>query len=473
MSIAPDLTLRLILEHKHPFLGFIEEMDRNPTDSRLPVAFYNRRIAETLHGLAGTDRQRARDALALPNLYRNGFLLDWSKKDGTLTFKPWLVEMLRHLDSLRLRELSDKDLDHLRSQLADVVDQIENKSIPRLRGDRDFTELLCLMYDTLNTVNDRLQQSVRSLDAKSRHLSEILESDEVMTLDRSRQMREALEQVHRLYERHIKPMLQFIDEKQDYKDRKNPMALIESMVEHMDLMGFPGDAGRITNTQISILAHAKGVKAIARLLTRYIRQDQEERYRYNRVEEHFNIVLAACRSTLHDGNLRTKFVPSDHPAFDAGRPFLGMKAHQQAARTPFSWGDRDRYDKYLTEKVRSYRESTLKRLADADLAGQAADIRFGEVERQQQARADRDARIQQILAAMTGFDAMQPLKDTHQALHDHLQAHLNAYSLSDLVEAHTILQSRERARLRYHAGLKELTHAGYRLRYLPCAMEAR
>lgn len=470
MAIAPDLTLRLLLEHKQTFLSLLEEMDRRPTDPHLPTALYNRRIRELAERLRGAEGQRVRDALSLDNLHRNGFLLDWRAKEGTVVWKPWLVEMLRHLDSLRLRELSDKDLEHLRSQIDNVVTQLCASGVSAARGNPDFMELLTLMYNTLNTVRDRLQQNVRSLEAQSQHLAQILESDEVGTLERAQQMREALVRVHRLYDRHIKPMLQFVDEAQDYKDKKNPMALISRLAVRMAEMGFPAEAGRISNIHLSILAHAKDVRPIARLLARYVRQDKEERHRYNAIEKQFNMLLTACRGTLHDGNQRTRFLSHEHPVFQSGDMFMGLKAHNQSARTPFTWADEMRYARVLDEKVRAYQEGTLKRLAETRRPTGAD---YGEIERRQEARALRETRTKRLLAVLEAFDVHTSRQDIHEALHGHLSGRLEDYALADLVEAHAALQMKERRRLSYRRReFKELVHAGYRLRYMVCTLEA-
>lgn len=471
MAVSPDKTLILILENKAAFLSFIDLID-NPEgemmegDTQIPIPFYNRTISELASRMGRVDARRLVDALSKENLDRNGFLLDLNKNEGYLTLKPWLMDMLRHLDDSRLKELTDKNLNDLRSRLANLVDTLTDAALPRVMGHPDFMEAIALMFKTLNEVNDSLQQNVQSLDAHSKRLSEILDSEEVLSMALTRQRREALEKVHVLQERNIKPMLQFIDETQDYKDKKNPIVLIQKLESSMELSGFPKYKSRLINTRIRILSHGKKVKAIYRLLQRYIRQDMEERVRYNAIEDNFNKLLYACRGVLRDGNQKTRYLSTTHEVFDTGRSLWGLKTHSQTARSRLSWRYEAEYDKFLEEKVRAYRESVLKRIDKPKIDSGRRTVRPVDSE-----RARRSAQVRRLVGVLKGFIYTGPETDAYRVLHDYLQVSLKDYWLGDLVEAMPLVKAAGHYRITYQRSMNSLSYNGYKLRYLSCMME--
>ncbi|MEJ1298029.1 MAG: hypothetical protein RPU52_13355 [Candidatus Sedimenticola sp. (ex Thyasira tokunagai)] len=471
MAVSPDKTLILILQHKAAYLDFVDLID-NPEgdmllgDTQIPIPFYNRKISALAQNIGRVDGRRLVDALSLENLHRNGFLLDWNRKDGYLTLKPWLVEMLRHLDNSRLKELTDKDLENLRSQLANMVDLLQAPGLIMARGHPDFAELVARMFKTLNEVDDDLQKNIYSLSSQSKQLSSILDSQDVITLDRAQQMREALESVYVLQERHIKPMLQFIDEQQDYKDRKNPIAMIQRLESRMQGCGFPEYTSRLVNIRIRILSHGKKIKEISRLLRRYIRQDKDERVRYNKIEGAFNGLLSACRETLRDGNQRTRFIPLTHPVFDSGQSLFGLKSHSQTARTRLSWQQDGQYAGYLHEKVRAYQEGVRKRINKPQYL-----TATGEVDPLNKERARRTMQVQRLVEALEIFTYQGPVADTHTVVHEYLEVVLENYWLGDLVESIPLIKSSNQFVFSYQRTMQEIEYGGYCLRYLTCMME--
>lgn len=471
MAVALDKTLILIVQNKDAFLSFIDLID-NPQgdmlegDTQIPIAFYNRTISDVIKRHKMIDGRRLSDALSLDNLARIGLLLDWNKRDGYLTFTTWFVDMLRQLDDTRLKELSDKNLNDLHNRLENLVVVMTSPDLPMVRVNPDFREAVAFMFKTLNEVNDSLQQNVRSLEAQSRRLSEILDSDEVIVLAHSQQRREALDQVYVLQERHIKPMMQFIDEHQDYKKRKTPLALIQRLEKRMTDTGFPDHTSRLITTRIRILSHGKKIKDISRLLRRYIQQDQEERHRYNAIEVNFNQLLETSREVLRDGNQHTRYIPSSHPVFDTGTIFLGLKTHTQKGRTKISWDSKSAYPEYITEKLRSYRESVLKRIEN--LTSQPHHDSQQSVNTN---RIQRTENIRQLMKAMESFNYRGTGQDAYELLHAHLSATLDNYWLGSVVDALPILKVSGHYRFTYQREINEFTYNGYRLRYHICTME--
>lgn len=283
---------------------------------------------------------------------------------------------------------------------------------------------------------------------------------------RTQQRREALDRVHILQERHIKPMLQFIDEQQDYKDKKNPIVLIQKLESSMELSGFPRYKSRLVNTRIRILSHGKKVKAIYRLLQRYIRQDMEERSRYNAIEENFNNLLDACRDVLRDGNQRTRYIPSTHEVFDTGKSLWGLKTHSQTSRTRLTWKPDVEYSQHLDEKVRAYREGVLKRIDKPQRV--STDHKVPPVDTE---RARRSSQVRRLMAALDSFIYTGPKADVYRVLHEHLQVSLKDYWLGDLVEAIPLVKATGHYRITYKRSMNSLTHNGYCLRYLSSMME--
>tara|TARA_Y100000782_G_scaffold113938_1_gene148446 strand:+ start:140 stop:1534 length:1395 start_codon:yes stop_codon:yes gene_type:complete len=459
MIVSTDRTLIAMIEHKQVFLDLIDYLDEQEEGEEIPLSVYYERVRRLINSFDDErEQKRVRQAFDIDNLQQAGLLIDHDRHRAVVSFASFVIDMFRHFDNGRLRELSSEQLEALRTE--------QNLSLERLKecrilpGDEQFDDLLVVIFERLRNAQARIKQNISSLQGQAERLSKIVEEHDLNDLEQTRRTQKALEEINRIYQKHVLPTLQFLNEREHLKIGLPALTAVEEIASELESAGLPSVSQRVLFAKNSIRSYAKDVEVIRKTLERYVRQSDRQRHQYDCIEAAFNQLRDEFQ-LLHDGKLNNKYMDSEAEVFRAGRMFSGLKKQRFDAKLDWNGIDHAQcFDEHLRvelPKLREKKRNALAKFTDKDIRDQQ----------------DRYLMIKKrkIQSLMSNCDIPARHDDIHQYVHEYLQEQLENYSLGDLLEGLSWLRSRIEMPLRPMFGLNTLRHAGLCLEYFPLMLE--
>ena len=182
-----------------------------------------------------------------------------------------------------MRGLRSAELEDIRKQLENAYEQLEALSFAE--DDLAFLEQHDHLFDLLRRVNSKIQNNTDYLQYEADRLSKRLDHDQaLLSLHESRQHREMLVQVKRIYDREIIPTLEFLNTR-EYSKAKAPLTIIDDISRLYDRRGYEDDSYYIDQYKLSILSHYKAVEKVKQALQRYLHQERRHRLTYDAIEK--------------------------------------------------------------------------------------------------------------------------------------------------------------------------------------------
>ncbi len=460
MIVSTDKTLIAMIEKKDVFLDLIDYLDEQQEGGEVPLSFYYERVRRAIQSVEQErDQKRLRQTLDIDNLAHSGLLMEVDRHRSVMVFQPFVIEMFRHFDRSRLRELSSEQLEVLRSDLNNSLKRLQECHI--LQGDEEFEQVLVVLFERLRNAHARIKQNVLSLQGQADHLSKVVEEQDIADLEQTLKAKKALEEINQIYQKHVLPTLQFLNEREQIKTGFPALTAVEEIATTLQKAGMPSVSQRVLYAKNSIRAYAKDIEAIRKTLERYVRQSARQRHQYDCIESIFNKLRDEVL-TLHDGKLNSKYLDSRLDVFNYGKIFAGLKKMRFDAR--LEWGDINHaqcFDEHLRvalPKLRKNQESELARLDRQN------DDRY-----QQEQLLTR--RKQHIQVLMESCEITQDETDVHQHIHGYLTERLDDYALPDLLEGLGWLRSRLDTPLKPRFSLNRIRYQGHCLEYFPLALK--
>ena len=463
MRVNSDLTLIAVLEHKGLFfqlMDFVQQDLHNPS-LEFTISDYQKLLAHSAASMKTSERRRFLDTLGLENLDQNGLLNYLDRRSGRFRLQQFILDMLCHLDSKRLRELSSAELNQLLKQLEECERQVSDEKIVWLADNQDFEEMVRSVYNTLNEVSSRLKSNVRALKGQASHLAELVDRQDYTRMERSEQVGFALNEILRIHERNVSPMLQFLDEHLDirrdstelHRSHRSPMALVQRIVEKFYQHKQGERVTRLQRIQIHILQLGEDVSAIAKSLEVYVRYAQRERQRYNKTEELYNELLVAAREK-QQGQQRDFLLKPDHRVFKPARVFGNLRNLSRTQTMNINWPANpgmDALDEVLRVRLERTPRITVESSAPAKPRSREELLKRTVIER--------------IMKAMEHFDYERQRSDIYQELHHHLSGTLPDHKLTYLVDALGFLTAHGDTELVSPPKFQQIIYRGQQLSY--------
>ena len=407
------------------------------------------------------DQQRIRTALSLSNMDECGLLSFIDDRRGQFALQRGLLQTIQNLDSKRIRELGQPDLDIIYAQMKQLYDYFIPKGGAYDGYDPNFQENLAALLDVLQETLTKIDHNVRALDGSSKRLSEILDSHDFAQMVMTDQVRSALEEVIHISKRNIRPTLVFLNEKAMAADA-SAMYLIRRIRESFERTSFHTELANISTIEMKLLSYAEVIANIRRRMNRYVEMDRKQRDIYNNIEQRFNTLYNAVVARL-DAKLTGKRIPSDDPMYAPSRVFRGLNNWSSSSlagaliELPENAGD-----KYVNEHIRT-------KLNRADAIGNNK-RKPGQKSSTAKDSYEKSQRIVRIKDIMATFDTSQHIEDVYLAVHEHLKAYLSDYCLKDIFDALHFLSS---ARVMHTLSRQTLIHNSQKLTYLVKTIRAQ
>lgn len=433
MFVNSEQTLITILRQKNLFfrlMDYAQSITANHT-LEFTISDYEQLLAQTAKLENETEQRRLFETLSVENLERNGLLSYIDRHSGRFRLQDFVLEMLRHLDKTRLRELSSAELNQLMRQLEESYRQISNPMIIWDDQQDAFVELVSSVYDTLQHVASQLSTNVRALQGQAERLANLVDEDNFTDLSQTHQIRVALEAILKIHERHVTPTLQFLDPRLDIKrattdlfGESAPMAIVQKIITRFTEHRLSEHVTRLQRIQWHILSMGREVSHIAKSLDSYVRYAAIERKRYNRIEKLYTDLIEATQAK-HTGNLRDYLLKNTDPVFQTIAVLGGIKNFARGQNANLNWptaSGTTALDEVL--RVRLTQKNTLKSARKKQLPLPLS-----------QAEIAKRQHIGVLTQAMQDYSPTLPIADIYLSLHHYLSNTLCDYSPHDLPEA--------------------------------------
>jgi hypothetical protein len=459
MSVATDKTLIAMIEHKGVFFTLIDYLDEQTQGEEIPLSLYYQSIRALLNRqIDDRDRRRLTDVFEPDNLLKAGLLIELDKHRGILVLQTFVLDMFRHFDRSRLRELSSEQLEMLRQSVNHSLGRMRACAI--LPGDDAFEEVLGVLFENLRNILGRIKQNVSSLQGQAEHLSQIIELHDISNLQQTQQVNKALEEISRIYQRHVLPTLQFLNERENLKSGLPALTAVGEIALLLEKSDQPVLSQRVLFAQNSIRSYAKDVELIRKTLERYVRQSARQRLQYDCIEAAFNELRAETQN-LQDGKLNTKYVAKGADVFVLAQVFNGLKGHKFDAKLDLGHENHGLlFEEHLRVSLPKLRDKQSQALAYLAGLNNDADLKAQQITR----------RKRQIQRLVEQCPLPETHADIHAFLHHYLQSELQDYALHDLLDGLGWLRSRLSLPLMPFFELRHLHHAGMCLDYYPLTL---
>lgn len=402
------------------------------------------------------DQARVRATLSVENMKRCGLLSHVNDSKGQFSLHRGLLQTIQSLDSKRIRELGQPDLDIIYAQVKSLYDFFRPLGGAYDRGDTRFQENLAALFDCLQDILSKIDHNVRALEGSSKRLSEILDSHDFNDLNQSDQVRSALNEIIHISQRNINPTLTFLNERAMAQDA-SAMYLIRRIKESFrSNSSFSAEHSNIAAIEMKLLSYSEIVKDIRKRLYRYVEMDNNQRELYNAVEFQFNQLHEKVLSKL-DTKLKGRGLDPSDEIFARSRMFSGLlnwsrsNISGQLIEVPAS-GVSAHVEEHIRDMTSRYDSLQGRKRA-------ATGIRQSSIESQK-----RRKRVNQILSIMKGFDASTAVDDLYLAVHDFLLSELPGYTLQELFDAKQCISSKRWRKIKT-MNRNEIEHKSKRLSY--------
>lgn len=429
MDTNAQNTLVILFQHVDIYCSMLDHYaDRSNALIGFQISAYENVIEHYLdvHVTQKTEQQRVRAALDLNNLDECGLLSYINHQRGQFALQRGLLQTIQNLDSKRIRELGQPDLDIIYVQMKKLYDYFIPQGGAYDAYSADFQENLAALFDVLQETLTKIDHNVRALEGSSKRLSEVLDSHDFNQMIMSDQVRDALQEVIRISKRNIRPSLIFLNEKAMAEDA-SAMYLISKIRKSFERTSFHHVHASIVTIEMKLLSYAEVIASTRRRMHRYVEMDRLQRELYNKIERQFNDLYQEVISRL-DTKLKGKRLPASHPIFAPSHSFQGLISWTSTNLTgalielPKNAGDQ-----YLKEHVRSKLSK-----ADALATKKKAPSKNTTTAKQ---RYEKAIHINKIKQAMENFNVSSANDDLYQAVHNHLIINLKDYRLKDIYDA--------------------------------------
>ncbi|WP_157470707.1 hypothetical protein [Colwellia sp. PAMC 20917] len=297
----------------------IKEMDRH-NERFISEAVVALTVLEDIKNLDKKEQQRFKLAFATENLANSHIVADQDQFENVnrLMFQESVLSIFRLCETSLYQELTDSKLKselasfwHIQSKL-----QATNCSFNAL--DPDYTELVEELLQKLGSLLDLLKRNLVRMQNINSDLEQLSIDVSKEGIDFVEYRQKLLDDVTRLYERHILPTQRFVNPDVRLVDGDNLLATINSIKVLFDSHSKHELSDQIFRYSLSFSNIINPLKDVSNQINGFIRKTQKSLTQFNAMEWHFERFKQKYEETLDGRVNRTKIDSS----FAKETPFL-------------------------------------------------------------------------------------------------------------------------------------------------------
>jgi hypothetical protein len=442
-------TLNILLEHREIIFECIKEMDAANVNY-IPEYSIFTRVKAYLEHVKSDTRKRINIAFSSANLLQAHIVMDIDNSQGEnrLYFQESVLAVLRLCDVSLFKKLTDVQLKTHLQILNTAHNDMLKGGYNFVDDDDDFAEFIDNLFMHIGKLLSDVRQNIVKMQSLSKDLEALTSSSVKSSLDSAQYIeakKQWLQQIVKLYERHIMPLLLFLNPDTTYQDVHGLHAIVSKIRDTLHANNKDNIANNIQSYALSFLNYYQPIEATANAINRFIHKERDSIKRFNAIEYFYqHKLMPELKNTLSD-NLNKHRMGSD--AIIAPRFSPNIRAFQR----PIGYGfnDSPAYFKNLFNELDARTNDALNLHNLLGTLGKASANKHA-IEQMQ--------RHKQLVAILQNV-SLRETDDLINMLHMRLEDQFDAYHLYDLISSIGFVKNaNSKFLLKYTNLFAEVTH---------------
>jgi len=371
-------------------------------------------------------KKRIDIAFATENLSQSHIVMDIDRGQGEnrLYFQSSVLGVVRLCDVSLFKKLTDAQLKTHLSFLNDAQKSLRTGMFDFDSKNDDFAEFIDNLLMNLGELLSKIRQNVSKMQSLGKDLEQLTSSSvqgKIDTNDYIKAKESWLLQIVRLYERHIMPVLEFLNPDTQYAQFDGLHSALTKIRDELLAHQQVAIASNIQNYALSFLNFYQPIESTATAVNRFIHKERDSIKRFNAFEYFYqNTLLPALADTQSD-NLTRRLLGNDAILLPTYSPFIKASLRPQG----YAFNESTAYYKNLFNEL----EVRVKDLnVFANFAEIFADNTHNSLAAKKQLRFEQ---LSKLLAEIT----LRETSDLLAYVHKRLQTEFVSYQLYDLISA--------------------------------------
>ncbi|MBY6094676.1 hypothetical protein [Ferrimonas balearica] len=426
---SPADTLSIIFSRPQMFMRLIREADNNrETGNRMGYSQtrYEMYLKDFLATDGADDKARFMAAMSLENLSQAGLLVEHDKGKSRLVFADAFIELMRQCDPNLIRELTSVEYRGFLEE-AHRLSRLLGKNAHVTSGDEYYQDVRYSFFQHLLRIRSAIRTNATKFHTISEKLAEL--SENIVSSDRlfAHKKREMYGQASRIYERHVKPTVEFLNEAV-HVPGGNLFETLASVQAVFKRRGEFEHAGELQRVALNLSNNYKKLEVTAETIRHFLSITRENALAFNAFEA-INEAMEEITDTVKGRSLRAKSLANSRDItelFDFYQGAEGTKALKLQSSLVFSesqtYYDALRAD--IDQMLAAHGVAVDLELVDRDWEDAVDGKRIK--------KAMSDLQRAKLLVKLLDEMEFRPTKDLYGLLHDRLSTLLPGYSFFDL-----------------------------------------
>ncbi|MEQ3657536.1 MAG: hypothetical protein ABNH21_01135 [Glaciecola sp.] len=454
-------TLSVILEHRKIMSECIKEMDANGVNYITEQALFQRVKAYT-ELVKPEIKRRLRIAFSTNNLMQASIVMDVdnSQSENRLYFQSSVLDVVRLCDVSLYKKLTDVQLKTHLTFLNEACNQMSSGGLNFMDDDDDFVEYIDNLFMNIGRLLSDIRQNVVKMQSLGKELEKLTAQSVQADIDTHEYIEAKqrwLDEIVKLYERHILPVLLFLNPDTSYDGIDGlhmVLSKISTLLEnHMQT--------QLANTcqayALSLLNFYQPIESTANAVNRFIHKQRDSIKRFNAIEHFYqNRIMVGLQKT-QSHNLNKKLLSNEAVVLPDFSP--SIKAFSRPIG--YAFNNSPAYFKNLFNELEA-------RMKDIDVLGDFSSVMAqGSHDAASELRIQRFYALQSVLSTIT----LRNTNDLTKILHQRLKDDFPDYQLFDLISGVQLFANKPTAvHLKHtnHFALAEYNNKIYQYRKIRC-----
>jgi len=291
-------TVKILLEYPEIMLQAIQKMD-SKGEHFIAERDLISKVLSFKEGLKTEEATRLESAFSKPNLFQSNVLADEEKGEHgiRLIFRPIIIELFRLCDASLHRKITNADLlSHLKG-LQSTYQQLEHSSF--LDSDLIFVDWINILKTQLSELVGLLRINIKIMQDDSVELKNISNNvnDRQILFDR----------ISSLFERHIRPILDFLNPKIRIKEFPNLFETLDSIKQQFDANDKIALAYQVHQFSITFSNMYQPIYQVADEVRHFLHKTREGILQYNAMEYYYQQLIKEYETT-QERSLKKKWL---------------------------------------------------------------------------------------------------------------------------------------------------------------------
>lgn len=418
-------TLSVILTHRKILSECIRNMDSKRVNY-VSEPFLFSQIKKHTKLVTSDTRKRIHSAFATDNLLQSHVVMDIDRGQGEsrLYFQEAVIGVVRLCDTSLFKKLTDVQLKSHLNFLNQAYDQMCSGYLTYQEDDDDFIEFIDNLFMHLGQVLSNIRQNVIKMQSIGKELESITSSSvsSSSNVNDYIQAKELwLTEIVKLYERHIIPVLEFLNPDTQYAELDGLHSIVLKMRDLLQSHGQVELANNLQTYLLSFLNFYRPIEQTAQAVSRFIHKERDSIKRFNAIEHFYQIKTLPALAETQSDNLNKRLLGSSAIVL----PNYACRIKQTQRPQGYAFNSSDAYYKNLFNELEA-------RTMDLHSTFDFSEI-FG-VFNKNEAASKRQLRYEQLVTWLESI-TLRETNDLLQVVHARLENQFADYKLFDLISA--------------------------------------